>query len=307
MLTTPILLLTFNRPLFARQVLEQIRKVRPKQLFIACDGPREGNVEDIQKCAATRAMLTMIDWECQVFTWFRNENRGCGRGPAEAITWFFEHVEEGIILEDDCVPDPSFFGFCQTLLTHYRHQTDIYMITGTNSLNTWRSGHSSYIFTLMGGSLGWATWRRAWSDFDYEMKSWKTEVGRQRVRETLKHQSIYHHFTTEFDKIADSVPNDVWDFQWFFARLANNGKTLVSTANLIKNIGFNAEATHSIYENDIRANLKLYEVDTKLKHPSHMVDSLFDWVVYERIINPNPKSLWKKARLKALRLLFTHN
>ena len=302
MFETPVLLLIFNRPDATRQTLDAIRRVRPRQLFVAADGPRSNNPTDAQRCHDARAVIDDVDWPCTVQTLFRTENRGCGRGPAEAITWFFGQVEAGIILEDDCVPEESFFSYCQHLLEHYRHNDKVYMISGTNALKTWPVGKASYLFSYMGHSLGWATWRRAWAAFEYDMSGWASEQNRQQIRTLLKRPLYYDHFSTEFTKYYTTRPDDVWDFQWLFARWVNGGKTIVPTVNLITNIGFNADATHSVDETDLRANLPRYKMASPLIHPKQAIDNLFDWVVFERFVNPQRRPLWKKIILKALKI-----
>ena len=302
MFNIPVLLITFNRPDATRQTLDAIRHVRPRQLFVAADGPRHNKSTDAERCRAARAVVGEVDWPCTVQTLFRSENRGCGRGPAEAISWFFGQVEEGIILEDDCVPDPSFFPYCQTLLEKYRHDEQVSMISGTNALKTWPVRKESYLFSYMGHSLGWASWRRAWAAFDYDMAGWASGLNQQKIRELLKRHMYYNHFSTEFDKYYTTRPDDVWDFQWLFARWINGGRTIVPTVNLITNIGFNADATHSVYETDPLANLPLYQMGFPLKHPADKVDQFFDWYLFERFINLRKRSLWKKIVLKTIRM-----
>ena len=153
MFNTPVLLIIFNRPLHTQKIFDQIKKIKPKHLFIVGDGPRPHRPDDIQKCAATRKIIEQIDWDCKLRTLFRNENRGCGHGPAEAISWFFEHVEAGIILEDDCLPDISFFPFCELLLKEYKNDSNIFLISGTNPLQKWKENKSVYFEA----KFGW-TW-----------------------------------------------------------------------------------------------------------------------------------------------------
>lgn len=302
MFETPILLLIFNRPDTTQQTFDAIRTVKPQYLFVAADGPRSNKPTDVERCQATRAVIQQVDWPCTVRTLFRIENRGCGRGPAEAITWFFDQVEEGIILEDDCVPDPSFFSYCQTLLETYRYDERVYMITGTNALKKWELRKESYFFSYMGHSLGWASWRRAWAGFDFEMREWATDVGKQKIRNTLSLPIYFNHFSAEFTKYQVSQPDDVWDFQWLYSRWANGGKTIVPVVNLIKNIGFNADATHSYNEADLLANLPLYKMEFPLVHPAQLIDKLFDWYVFERFVNRQKRPFWKKVILKAVKI-----
>ena len=305
MFETPVLLILFNRPHTTQQTFDAIRQVKPRQLYVAADGPRLDKPTDAERCRAARAIIEQVDWPCTVHPLFRTENRGCGRGPAEAITWFFEQVEEGIIIEDDCVPAPSFFPYCQSLLEKYRYDTQVYMITGTNALKRWNARQESYFFSYMAHSLGWASWRRAWINFDYEMREWRTDSGKQKVRTTLSNPMYFNHFSAEFTKYQLSKPSDVWDFQWLYCRWANGGKTVVPVVNLISNIGFNDDATHSLNESDLLANLPRYEMKFPLIYPDRRIDKLFDWYVFERFINLKKRPLWKKIVLKVIKFRLT--
>lgn len=303
MFDTPILLIVFNRPDTTQRVFDSIREIKPAHLFVAADGPRPHNLNDQELCQATRSVIDQIDWPCSLHTLYREENRGCGHGPAEAITWFFDCVEEGIILEDDCLPDQSFFPFCEILLKQYRDNSGVYMITGTNAMKKWNARKSSFLFSYMGNSLGWASWRRAWQTFDYEMKNWATPDGRKRVKATLHNAGYFNHFQGLFTQYQLDRPEDVWDFQWLFARWLNGGKTIVPSLNLIKNIGFNANATHSFNENDLLANLPTWTMTFPLVGPAKKHDKLFDWCVFERFINPQKRGIGKRILLKFIKLI----
>lgn len=302
MFETPILLLIFNRPETTQLTFNAIRLVKPRQLFVAADGPRPDKVTDAELCKATRSVIDQVDWPCELHTLFRDVNRGCGHGPAEAITWFFDQVEDGIILEDDCVPHQSFFPYCESLLEKFRHDELVYMISGTNALKKWTTRKESYFFSYMGHSYGWASWRRAWIKFDYEMRDWATEAGKQKIRNTLSLPVYFNHFSEEFTRYQLNRPDDVWDFQWLFSRWANGGKTIVPVVNLIKNIGFNADGTHCTNESDLMANLPLYEMGFPLIHTSQQINKLFDWCVFERFVNPQKRPFWKKVLLKAVKV-----
>src|SRR5688572_20529443 len=170
-LNTPVLFLIFNRPAVTKQVFEAIREMRPTRLYIAADGPRPAIPNELDNCRKAREAALAVDWECQVKTLFRDKNLGCGRGPSTAITWFFEHETEGIILEDDCMPSPSFFSYCAELLARYRDDTRIMHIAGTNlEKPQQRDQEHSYHFSNFTYCWGWATWRRAWKFHDFDMK-----------------------------------------------------------------------------------------------------------------------------------------
>jgi len=171
-LKTPVLFLVFNRPDTTRRVFEAIRAARPARLFLVADGPRERQPDDKEKCERVRYIATDIDWDCEVKTLFRKENLGCKNGVSSAIDWFFSHVDEGIILEDDCLPTESFFWFCEELLRRYRNDSRVMQICGSNFLRGWQRNNDSYYFSGYGPIWGWASWRRAWIYYDVDMKLW---------------------------------------------------------------------------------------------------------------------------------------
>jgi len=243
-LTVPVGLIIFNRPHTTRKVFNVIRVAKPQKLFVVADGPRPNRPDDVLKCAETRAIIEEVDWDCQVITKFSDINLGCGLGPAKGISWIFEQVEEAIILEDDCLPSLSFFRFCQENLEKYRDDKRIMLISGTNVLGEWKSEIQSYHFSKYGGIWGWASWRRAWSYFDYEMKLWGEEEIRNRLRDTMG----IKHFNRRKDVYWQTYFGENvswWDYQWGFARLIQSGLAIVPSKNLISNIGFGEDATHT--------------------------------------------------------------
>lgn len=259
---TPILFLIFNRPDTTKQVFKQIREAKPSHLFIAADGPREDKHEEKEKCEETRKIVENIDWACDVKRLYRKENLGCKLAVSSAIDWFFENVEEGIILEDDCFPDLSFFTFCEKLLERYRTEEKVMMISGTNLLGTWKPEIQSYHFSYFGGIWGWATWKRAWSYYDPQMKKW----GNSQIRESIKklipkeqYSSREYHFEKTYQGEIDT-----WDYQWSFTRLSHAGLSIIPSKNLIANIGFRSDATHT---KDVGPwyNPTVYSVDFPLK------------------------------------------
>ncbi len=306
MFTTPVLLILFNRPGTTQQTFNRLKQLKPAYLFVAADGPRHNVPSDPERCRAVRAIIeTQLDWDCSLHTLFKTENRGCGHGPAEAISWFFEHVEAGIILEDDCLPALHFFSFCQQLLEQYKTDKRVYMITGTNALKKWFRFRQDYFFSYMGHSLGWASWRRAWQTFDYDLTGVHSEETRKQLHATLGSNRHADHYLAQFTAYQQTRPADVWDFQWLFARWSNGGCTIVPAVNLVSNIGFNAEATHSFYEDDLLANLPVYPIPLPVKPAQLKIDRIFDWVVFERFVNPEKRAFWKKILLKSIRLIAT--
>ncbi len=235
MLQTPVLLLVFNRPHLAMQVFEQIRLQQPAQLFIAADGPRHRKAGEHALCKRTREqLLAGINWPCQVHTLFRSSNMGCGKAVSAAIDWFFHQVEEGIILEDDCLPDPSFFSFCEAMLQRYRHHDTVMHINGSNFQAGVQRGNASYYCSRYSHVWGWASWRRAWRQYDYSLRIYR-DAPRKGLNARLRYElrSINHKTT------------DTWDVQWFMTVWFNQGWAITPNTCLIRNIGYGKDATHT--------------------------------------------------------------
>lgn len=240
MTATPhILLVAFNRPQHVARVLDRIRETRPSVLHVASDGPRVGRTDDLKDVQAVRELVLGIDWCADVRTRFRTVNLGCGRAVADAITWFLEDVGEGVIIEDDCLPDPTFFRFCGELLDRYREASNVMQISGYNFLGRAPGdGESDYFLSHFGWQWGWATWRRAWRLFDSDMANWPLfkRLGYHR------RFPFYSVRARAFDHAAGR--SDIWDFQWHYAMASNSGLSVVPRQSLVENIGFGAGATH---------------------------------------------------------------
>ena len=241
---TPILFIIFNRPDTTVRVFEEIRKIRPNRLFIAADGPRMNKPEDVELCRRVREIVTKVDWPCEVKTLFKDKNLGCKIGVTSAIDWFFSIVNEGIIFEDDCLPHPSFFPYCQELLERYRSDGRIMMISGLNVNVAWPSD-ASYLYSKYSGSWGWATWKRAWKHYDEKMVSWAKPEVRKKVRDNVGDRRQWKTKKWIFDSMHAGKRDSVWDYAWEFAMLSNSGLCVVPRCNLIENIGFGADATHT--------------------------------------------------------------
>ena len=275
-----MLLIVFNRPLPTRRVFEAVRRTRPARLYVAADGPRPDRPSDAARCAETRALVTEgIDWPCQVHTLFRAENRGCGHGPAEAISWFFENESEGIILEDDCLPTDSFFRFCQDLLARYRHDTRVMHIGGGNFSAEAREpappGAESYHFSGRVHTWGWATWRRAWQHFDFYLALLPELRRRGALLKSYPSWLERTYWLRKFEKVhTETEAAHIWDYQWHFAVAAHGGLTIVPRVNLMTNIGFGDDATHTFDPHDQLVHPAAGELTFPLQHPPTM---LRDW------------------------------
>lgn len=248
-LHVPVLFLIFNRPETTVRVFEAIRHARPPQLFIAADGPRPARVSEAEKCAEARKIATAVDWPCEIKTLFRKHNLGCRDAVSSAINWFFENVEEGIILEDDCLPHPDFFRFCQELLDYYRNDERVMHIGGNNFQFLQKRGKTSYCFSRYAHIWGWASWRRAWKYYDANLNNLDEAV----LVRTFNKRHIITRWMKILRKVKDKDPNfNTWDFQWTYALFAHDGLAVIPNVNLISNIGFDA-GTHIQAQNDFSA------------------------------------------------------
>jgi hypothetical protein len=267
--STPILFLIFNRPEITTIVFEEIRKLKPKYLFIAADGHRENIINEAEKCKKTREIvLNGIDWECEVKTLLRNKNLGCAIAVAGAITWFFENIEQGIILEDDCLPHPSFFNYCELLLEKYKYDEKIFAIDGANFQNGKKRGTYSYYFSSYTLTWGWATWRRAWKHFDIDLR----DLDNFKKKKIIRNKTVRKHWIPKFEKIKNGDLNvhQAWDYQWLFAMWNHNGVSITPNFNLISNLGFGEDSTHTKVINNNLSYLPTKDIGI-ITHPKSVV------------------------------------
>lgn len=284
MLNTPVLFLIFNRPDTTKIVFEAIRQAKPKQLFIAADGPREGRPDDARRCELVRQIASQIDWSCEVKTLFRDSNLGCKLAVSSAIDWFFSHVEEGIILEDDCLPNKSFFPYCTELLKAYRANDQVMHISGTNFQFGQKRGNASYYFSNYFHVWGWATWRRAWRLYDVNLIELDTFLAKNKIVNILKLKSEQQYWTKVFNDVKRGEVN-TWDYQWLFSIWANNGICITPNVNLISNLGFGADATHTVELDTRLANLKIEEM-REIIHPGKIsINHLADRFTFQKAIH----------------------
>ena len=253
---TPILFLVFNRPTVTARVFAAIRAAPPAQLFVAADGPRVDRDGEPELCAETRRIATAVDWPCTVTTLFRQENRGCGSGVSEAISWFFEHVESGIILEDDCLPHSDFFPFCATMLTRYRDDSRVLTISGDHFLPRTFDCQTTHYFSKYVQIWGWATWRRTWQAYDFALTS-VPEAEWHRIISRACPLPIESGYWLEVFHAMRIRMIDTWDFQLLFSCWKAQGLNVVPRHNLISNLGYGPDATHTNFrgvlaEQDVR-------------------------------------------------------
>lgn len=292
----PILFLVFNRPETTARVFEKIKEIKPQQFFIAADGPREGKEGEKEKCQAVRDLiLKNIDWPCEVKTLFREQNLGCGKAVSGGITWFFEHVGEGIILEDDTLPATSFFNFCKILLNKYRNELKVKMIGGSNYSNRGIKCKSSYYFTAFPHIWGWATWKRTWNEYDFTLNCIQEDEVHDLLKGYFTRKEVIDSWVNNYNVVKNKKANP-WDFQLGFSILKNGGINIVSAKNIVANIGFGADATHTTSTNDELSNATLTEM-TDILHPEKAeIDKIQDGYTEMKVA----ESLKPKTKVKRL-------
>ncbi|MCX6186040.1 MAG: hypothetical protein NTU43_03455 [Bacteroidetes bacterium] len=286
-LQSPVLFLIFNRPDKTKQVFEAIRQAQPAKLFVAADGPRVDKKNEKELCEQTRDVIKQVNWPCEVKTLYRTENLGCKIAVSSAINWFFENVEEGIILEDDCLPNQSFFSFCQDMLTHYRDDERIMHIGGSNFQDGRIRGDGSYYFSMYNHIWGWATWRRAWKYYDIEMSNYTSFNQGNKINTIFNLPKERKYWKKIFYKVKENKIN-TWDYQWTFSIWINNGLSILPNFNLIKNIGFDSDGTHTNGGGNIFSSMIAFEIENKLIHPKIiMKDSEADTFAFNHFFYPS--------------------
>ncbi len=269
-ITTPVLFIIFNRLDTANRVMENIRKARPKKLYIASDGPRADVKNESEVVQHVRdSILKQIDWPCDVKTLFQTQNLGCKKSVSSAINWFFENVEEGIILEDDCVPDISFFEFCQELLEKYRFDEKIGAISGAK-IEKNVVDDEDYFLSKVPRIWGWATWRRAWKKYDITMNAWPEFKKQNKIAQIWEPKKYQKYWNDVFDRTFRAEIG-TWDYQLVFSFFENNLMCICPKVNLVSNIGFIQSSTHTnIINHDVSA-LPTQSIEFPLKHPAHLL------------------------------------
>jgi len=298
----PVALIFFNRPSTLRIVFEQVKKIMPSKLFLIQDGARNGNDKLlIQDC---RDIVADIDWDCEVHTNFSEKNLGCGQRPASGINWVFENVDKAIILEDDCVPEQSFFYYCKEMLNKYENDTRICYISGLNHFEEWECGDSDYFFAKTGAIWGWATWRRVWSKYyDYYVKNLDDEYSKKLIRYQITNPRVAKSRIAAWQSAYDSKNSNkklsYWDAQWGYVKYSQSMLVVVPKFNQIRNIGIGESSTHarSFRQEAYKKYKSFFFIPTKplhlpIKHPDCMVcDIEYDNLVYKHILG-NPLRRW---------------
>lgn len=299
-LNTPVAFIIFNRPDTAQRVFNEIRKAKPTQLLVIADGPRTSRPGEDEKCKQTRAIIKQVDWDCKVLTNFSDVNLGCKVRVSSGLDWVFNEVEEAIILEDDCLPDSTFFKYCQELLEFYREDERIMMISGDNHLFGKKIIGDSYYFSQNAYIWGWASWRRAWNKYDVTMKIWPQVRDDKGLERIFDNKALRKYWTHIFEEVYHGKI-DTWDYQWVFTCFLQKGLNVTPNRNLISNIGFGDGATHTLDDHAITANMAVEPMKFPLTHPQFLINDLeADKIVAQDIwkvkLDPKYKRMAKKIR-----------
>jgi hypothetical protein len=286
MIATPVALLVFNRPLHTTRVLARIREARPRTLFVIADGPRDGVPEDRVRCSDVRRIVEEgVDWPCELVKIYSDTNLGCGTRVSSGLNAVFNSVESAIILEDDCLPAPSFFLFCEELLRRYADNERVGQVAGCSFLKGKSSWHrESYYFSRYPHCWGWATWRRAWRRYDHQMTDWHPEMPSNFWPKGLNDPKERRRWRTSFVSVLEGKV-DSWAYRWTYSLWRHNMLSANSRVNLVSNIGFGPEATHT--RRGTFGGLSTEEAQFPLVHPSRVcADDLADTEVSRMVFRP---------------------
>lgn len=272
-------------------VFESIKLARPPRLYVASDGARLGVAGEGLVVDEVRSyILDNIDWPCSVKTLFREFNLGCGRGVSEGVSWFFENEEMGIILEDDTVPDQSFYQFCQELLEKYKDDERVGVICGTNHLPSYNC-ENSYLFSKFKWMWGWATWRRCWENYDHELQDLDSDFGGSLIANMGYTKKSVRRWKRDIGRLR-SQKVDTWDYQWFLSLNAQYQLSIFPATNLVANIGFGENATHTKGQS-LAEYTNVTPLEFPLQHPEFIVPRMEFETRYEKVIIKDTV-LWKR-------------
>jgi len=283
---SPVLFLVFNRPDTTRQVFEAIRAAKPPRLYVAADGPRIHHQGESERCEEVRRIATTVDWPCDLKTLFSDENMGCKVGVSRGINWFFENEEEGIILEDDVLPISSFFSYCDELLERYRHDDKVGVISGCNLISKHYSPNESYFFSRYNHVWGWASWRKAWQNYDITMQAWPDWRDKGCLKSISDGNKLFESKWSNIFQNVFSGDIDTWDYQWTFACWRHGMISALPSQNQTQNIGCGVDATHTIGDTPDYIKESIPEIlKLPLRHPQKIersvdADALIDRLVF---------------------------
>ncbi len=297
-LKTPILFCIYNRPAETQRVFQAIRHCRPNRLLVVADGPNPLKENDSVFTAQARSILGLIDWPCELQTHFADTNLGCRLRMATGLQWAFDQSDELIVLEDDCLPHASFFTFCEQMLNRYRDDERVMMVSGDRFLPA-ENSDGRYYFSRWAHIWGWASWRRAWQHFDISIATWLSIRSSGKLRNWVDSDQEETHWSSVFDLVHEGKI-DTWDFAWMYACWLNGGLTIIPPVNLISNIGFGAQATHTKDAKSPLANANTFELPLQLDSQEVARNIEADHWTYETLFSqthstlPLPNSNGKK-------------
>lgn len=243
---TAVLVVAFNRPEETANLINLLREVKPERIYFAVDGARASSSSDRELVNETRFLLSNFDWDCTVFQKFPNENLGCGRGVSSAVSWALESEETIIVLEDDIAPKISFFQFCDELLEKYRFDENVFCISGHSSVPSHLLDSSvSYRFSRYPNVWGWATWKRSWDSYNFDISNWEKELPKAEMKRFLGKSSLAMMTWSRVLNLIAAGKIDTWDYQLVLAQWRKNAYAAIPNCNLTNNVGFSKEATHT--------------------------------------------------------------
>lgn len=290
MYKTPILFLIFNRPDLTKRVFNEIKKVKPAKLYIAADGSRLDRLGEIELCQLTRNVTEVIDWDCDVRRLYRTKNLGCRKAVSSAIDWFFKNETGGVILEDDCLPNTSFFTFCQKMLRLYEKDEKVMHIGGSNFQ---RRKSDDYYFSKYVHVWGWATWRRVWKSYDVNIKNWPEIKNSEILKGYYSNNTEKLFWETMFDAVYRKKI-DTWDYQYVYNIWRNGGISVIPGKNTISNIGFRSDAVHTKSNNSSLSNLNVYKLSISPKKRLPNINKKADDYTRKNILNINILNVLKQ-------------
>jgi hypothetical protein len=278
---TSVAFIIFNRPDVTEKSFETIRQARPPRLFVIADGPRANREGEARRCADARAVIDRVDWPCEVHKNYADTNLGCARRVSSGLDWVFSHVDRAIILEDDCIPDPTFFTFCEELLMRYENDDRIMHISGNNHQRGIRRTPYSYYFSKFPHCWGWATWKRAWSLFDFDLKLWPMMCDLKVVESLYDDSREPEYWSSKIGEVASGQVSS-WAYRWQIACWANNGLSILPETNLVQNIGFGPGATHTV-GGDEHLSVLASQIN-EIRHPPYLLrNRVADQFTFENV------------------------
>lgn len=292
----PILVIIFNRHELVQKLFNEIKKQKPKYLYISCDGPRVDKENDIELINKSKAVFDQIDWDCEIKTLYRDKNWGAGKSISDALIWFFNQVEEGVVFEEDCFPHQDFFEYCEVLLEKYRNNSEI-MFIGGNNFQKQSKSEFSYYFSAYPHIWGWASWQRVIYDYSFELKN----ISNKDFKNVINHYNFsWIETKVWFDKFKRIQMGQInsWDYQLTYNIWSKKGISIIPQMNLVKNIGFGKDAIHCKNSKSIEANLEIHPI-LPIKHPKEVIiNTDADSYYYNNFIKKNMTQLFWRFFLR---------